>query len=79
MIDEECWGERCNAADADEWKSIARAMGDRLTQLNALSTEVIRAASHGDQQFIQCLVYSDPGTTRLRLAIVALADWLREH
>ena len=57
---------------------IAEA-ADRIEQLDTLATEVCRASHHGDQQFIQCLTYSDPRTTRLRLAIVALADFLREQ
>jgi hypothetical protein len=57
---------------------IAEA-ADRIEQLDTMATEVLRASHHGDQHFIQCLTYSDPGTTRLRLAIVAMADYLREQ
>jgi len=51
----------------------------KASKLDALATEVLRASHHGDQHVIQCLTYSDPTTTRLRLAIVALADYLREQ
>ena len=55
---------------------IAEA-ADRIEQLDAMATEILRASHHGDQHFIRCLTFNDPGTTRLRLAIVALADFLR--
>ena len=55
---------------------IAEA-ADRIEQLDALTTEVLRASHHGDHHVIQCLTGDDERTTRLRLAIVALADFLR--
>jgi hypothetical protein len=56
---------------------IAEA-ADRIEQLDALATEILRASHHGDQHFIQCLTGDDERTTRLRLAIVAMSDYLRE-
>lgn len=50
----------------------------RIERLEALSLKVIRLASVGDQNFIECLRSDDDATTRLRLAIVALEDELRE-
>ena len=66
-------------SDDDVANSCIAEAADRIEQLDALATEVLRASHHGDQHFIQCLTYSDPTTTRLRLAIVALADFLREQ
>ncbi len=57
---------------------IAEA-ADRIEQLDTMATEVLRASHHGDQHVIQCLTGHDERTTRLRLAIVALADFLREQ
>lgn len=42
------------------------------------AVDVITAASIGDQNFITCLRGDDDATVRLRLAIVKLADKLRD-
>jgi hypothetical protein len=57
---------------------IAEA-ANMLEELDALATDVVQAAFHGDQHLIQCLVYGDIRTRTMRVTIVALADWLREH
>jgi len=74
---------RILARDIQSGDGIANACiaeaADRIEQLDAMATEVLRASHHGDQHVIQCLVFCDPRTTRLRLAIVAMADYLREQ
>ena len=51
--------------------------GWHLLALESMALEVVRAASIGDQNFIQCLRGEDDATKRLRLAIVSLAEVLR--
>lgn len=51
--------------------------GWHLMALESMALQVVRAASIGDQNFIQCLRGEDDATKRLRLAIVSLAEVLR--
>ena len=82
-ICDDCWSGLNDEDLPDRWTDLNPfepfACLDEQQQLDALATEVLRASHHGDQHFIQCLAFSDPATTRLRLAIVALADFLREQ
>lgn len=48
-----------------------------LLALEDMALQVVKAASIGDQQFIECLRGDDEATRRLRLAIVSLAEVLR--
>ena len=45
--------------------------------LQAFAFDVVRSASIGDQNFIECLRGEDEATKHLRLAIVSLAEVLR--
>ena len=61
--------------------SCLREAADRMEELNQIvdqATNVVKAASRGDQEFIDCLRAREASTMRLRLSIVALADRLRE-
>lgn len=61
--------------------SCLREAAERMEELNQvvdLATGVVQAASRGDQEFIDCLRHPDPSITKLRLAIVALGDKLRD-
>ena len=51
---------------------------DRLEKLNALATDVARAARRGDQMFIPCLQGGDVPTQKLRSALNKLDDKLRD-
>lgn len=51
---------------------------DRLEKLNALATDVARAARRGDQTFIPCLQGRDGPTQKLRSALNKLDDKLRD-
>lgn len=51
--------------------------GWHIMALESMAFEVVRSASIGDQNFIQCLRGEDEATKRLRLAIVSLAEVLR--
>jgi hypothetical protein len=51
--------------------------GWHLLALESSSLEVVKAASRGDQCFIDCLRGEDDATKRLRMAIVSLAEVLR--
>jgi hypothetical protein len=51
--------------------------GWHLLALELFSLEVVKAASRGDQCFIDCLRGEDDATQRLRMAIVSLAEVLR--
>jgi hypothetical protein len=51
--------------------------GWHLAAIETLAKEVLDAASIDDQTFIDCLQGDDYATTRLRLAIVSLAEIVR--
>jgi hypothetical protein len=51
--------------------------GWHLAAIETLAKEVLDAASIDDQTFIDCLQGDDDATTRLRLAIVSLAEIVR--
>jgi hypothetical protein len=61
--------------------SCLREAADRMEELNQVvdqATNVVKAASRGDQEFIDCLRRREESTTKLRLSIVALGDKLRD-
>lgn len=61
--------------------SCLREAADRMEELNQVvdqATKVVKAASRGDQEFIDCLRRREESTTKLRLSIVALGDKLRD-
>ena len=61
--------------------SFLREAAERMEELNRVVDQaigVVKAASRGDQEFIDCLRRREESTTRLRLSIVALGDKLRD-
>lgn len=58
--------------------SVIREAADRIEKLDKLATDVLKAASRGDQEFVPCLRVDTDDAHKIRLALASLGDQLRE-